>query len=98
MRDRTGPTGPQGSSTLLGEAGCWGVSPASLLHLQIPGTLMTPKTPASTTNHFHVFNWLSLGDVFETSSLKTFHCGAEIKLERAGVCRERKADKMRSRR
>lgn len=64
--------------------------PASILHQQIPDTLMTPTTSASTTNHFHVFNWLSLGDVFETSSLKTFHCGAEIKLERAGVYRERK--------
>lgn len=64
--------------------------PASMLHLQIPDTLMIPKTPASTTNHFHVFNWLSLGDVFETSSLKIFHCGVEIKLERAGVYHERK--------
>ena len=92
MQDRTPPRGPQGSSPLLEEAGesGGGMPPASILHQQIPDTLMTPTTSASTTNHFHVFNWLSLGDVFETSSLKTFHCGAEIKLERAGVYRERK--------
>ena len=90
MQDRTGPPGPQGSSSLLGKAGEWGDAPSFHASPANSRQSYDPKDSASTTNHFNVFNWLSLGDVFETSSLKTFHCGAEIKLERAGVYRERK--------
>lgn len=53
-----------------------------------PGSSDTPMTrrlqaPPQAVS-MHLFNWLSPEGVFETSSLKTFHRGIEIKHQRAG--------------